>query len=51
MFYSVFILGIKKFMRDQKQFAKAIKNIELELERSDTKRSDIKRKEIKFSKD
>ena len=51
MFYSVFICGMKKLMRNQKSFARVIKQIETELERSDTKRIDIKRKEIKFTKE
>lgn len=51
MFYSVFICGMKKLMRNQKRFARVIKQIETELERSDTKRIDIKRKEIKFTKE
>lgn len=50
-FYSVYIPGIKKFMRQQKPFSKMIKQIEQELDRSDTKRSDLKRKEIKFTKE
>jgi len=50
-FYSVYVPGIKKFMRQEKRFVRAIKQIEAELDRSETKRIEIKRKEIKFTKE